>query len=124
MINNRAQKIYMPERNERGMFGLIILELLIVGTLIGSLSAVLGLGGRVLIVPATTLIFHLPIRAFVEISLVGIILFALFPSVRVLLGIHQFWQNREFLNLIIAAILLIELTASILLIFVMKGVLT
>ena len=52
---------------------MIILELLIVGTLIGSFSALLGLGGGILMVPALTLIFHLPIRTAVGTSLVGII---------------------------------------------------
>lgn len=53
----------------------------------------------------------------------GIILFALLPSLRVLLGINQFIQNREIVNLIIAMIVLLELTASLLLIFDVKGVL-
>ncbi|MFN2176320.1 MAG: hypothetical protein ACK2U3_10255, partial [Anaerolineales bacterium] len=55
---------------------------------------------------------------------VGIILFALFPSLRVLSGINQFRHNHEIINLIIAVIVLIELTAGVLLIFVMKGVRT
>lgn len=54
---------------------------------------------------------------------VGIILFALLPSLRVLLGIYKFIHNREIVNLIIATFVLLELTVSFLLIFGVKGAL-
>lgn len=53
---------------------------------------------------------------------VGIILFALLPSLRVALGINQFIHHHEFVNLAIATIVLIELAASFLVIFGLKGV--
>lgn len=52
----------------------------------------------------------------------GIILFALIPSLRVLLGIKQFAHNHETVNLIVALIVLLELTASMLWIFFGKGI--
>lgn len=52
---------------------MIFLDLLVVGMVTGTLSALLGLGGGILLVPALTLIFHLPIRIAVGTSLVGII---------------------------------------------------
>lgn len=54
----------------------------------------------------------------------GIIFFALFPSVRVLLGINKFIHNHEVVNLMIAIIVLLELTAGLLVFFSIKGVLT
>lgn len=53
----------------------------------------------------------------------GIILFALIPSLRILLGINQFIHKHEIINLIVALIVLMELTVSFLLIFGVKGVL-
>lgn len=52
---------------------MIILDLFAVGIITGTLSALLGLGGGILLVPALTLLFHLPIRIAVGASLVGII---------------------------------------------------
>lgn len=52
---------------------MIISELFVVGILTGTLSALLGLGGGILLVPALTLLFHLPIRTAIGASLVGII---------------------------------------------------
>lgn len=52
---------------------MIILSLLAIGILVGTLSNLLGIGGGILLVPALTLIFHLPIRTAVGASLVGII---------------------------------------------------
>jgi uncharacterized membrane protein YfcA len=52
---------------------LIIFGLFVIGILVGTLSNLLGLGGGILLVPALTLIFHLPIRTAVGASLVGII---------------------------------------------------
>ncbi len=43
----------------------------------------------------------------------GIVLFALLPSLRVLLGIKQFVRNRDFVSGIFAAIVLTELAASV-----------
>ena len=52
---------------------LIILGLLATGIFVGALSNLLGIGGGILLVPALTLLFHLPIRTAVGASLVGII---------------------------------------------------
>jgi len=52
----------------------------------------------------------------------GIIFFALIPSLRVLLGIKQFIHNHETINLIVAMIVLLELTASMLWIIFGKGI--
>lgn len=54
---------------------------------------------------------------------IGILLLALLPDLRVLFGIRQFVQRHETVNLIAAIIVFIELTAGILLIFHVKGVL-
>lgn len=54
---------------------------------------------------------------------VGILLLALLPDLRVLFSIRQFIQRHETVNLIAAIIVFIELTAGILLIFHLKGVL-
>ena len=51
----------------------IILALFATGLLAGILGALLGLGGGIFLVPALTLIFHLPIRVAVGTSLVGVI---------------------------------------------------
>ena len=51
----------------------IILALLATGLLAGILGALLGLGGGIFLVPALTLLFHLPIRIAVGTSLVGVI---------------------------------------------------
>lgn len=51
---------------------MILFGLLIVGITAGIFSALLGLGGGILLVPALTLIFDLPIRAAVGTSIVGI----------------------------------------------------
>jgi uncharacterized membrane protein YfcA len=52
---------------------LIALALLITGVGAGILGALLGLGGGIFLVPALTLLFHLPIHAAVGTSLVGVI---------------------------------------------------
>ncbi|MFN2198275.1 MAG: sulfite exporter TauE/SafE family protein [Anaerolineales bacterium] len=52
---------------------MVILALFLVGIATGTISALLGLGGGILLVPALTLLFHLPIRMAVGASLVGII---------------------------------------------------
>jgi uncharacterized membrane protein YfcA len=52
---------------------LTALALLAVGLLAGILGALLGLGGGIFLVPALTLLFHLPMRAAVGTSLVGVI---------------------------------------------------
>jgi uncharacterized membrane protein YfcA len=52
---------------------LTALALLGTGLLAGILGALLGLGGGIFLVPALTLIFHLPMRAAVGTSLVGVI---------------------------------------------------
>jgi uncharacterized membrane protein len=52
----------------------------------------------------------------------GIIFFALIPSLRVLLGLNQFFQKHETVNLIVAMIVLLELTASMLWIFFGKWI--
>lgn len=52
---------------------MIFLDLFAVGIITGTLSALMGLGGGILLVPALTLIFNLPIRIAVGTSLVGII---------------------------------------------------
>ena len=52
---------------------MIIIGLVVIGIFVGILSNLLGLGGGILLVPALTLIFHLPIRTAVGASLVGII---------------------------------------------------
>ncbi len=51
----------------------IIMALLATGLLAGILGALLGLGGGIFLVPALTLLFHLPIRIAVGTSLVGVI---------------------------------------------------
>jgi uncharacterized membrane protein YfcA len=52
---------------------LTALALLGTGLLAGILGALLGLGGGIFLVPALTLLFHLPLRAAVGASLVGVI---------------------------------------------------
>jgi uncharacterized membrane protein YfcA len=52
---------------------LIALALLATGVVAGVLGALLGLGGGIFLVPALTLLFHLPIPAAVGTSLVGVI---------------------------------------------------
>jgi uncharacterized membrane protein YfcA len=52
---------------------LTALALLVTGLLAGILGALLGLGGGIFLVPALTLLFHLPMRAAVGTSLVGVI---------------------------------------------------
>jgi uncharacterized membrane protein YfcA len=52
---------------------LTALALLGTGLLAGILGALLGLGGGIFLVPALTLLFHLPLRAAVGTSLVGVI---------------------------------------------------
>lgn len=54
----------------------------------------------------------------------GIIFFALFPSVRVLLGINKFIHNHEAVNLIVAILVLLELAAGLLMFFRIRGVMT
>ncbi|MFZ0429914.1 MAG: sulfite exporter TauE/SafE family protein [Acidobacteriota bacterium] len=49
------------------------MALLITGTLAGILGALLGLGGGIFLVPALTILFHLPIRTAVGASLLGVI---------------------------------------------------
>lgn len=49
------------------------LELFVVGMTAGSLGALLGLGGGIFLVPALTLIFDLPVRTAVGVSLIGVI---------------------------------------------------
>jgi len=51
----------------------ILIGLFATGLLAGALGALLGLGGGIFLVPAMTLIFHLPIRVAVGTSLVGVI---------------------------------------------------
>lgn len=50
-----------------------VLALIVVGLVAGVLGALLGLGGGIFLVPALTLLFHLPIRVAVGTSLVGVI---------------------------------------------------
>lgn len=50
-----------------------ILALLATGLLAGALGALLGLGGGIFLVPALTLVFHLPMPVAVGTSLVGVI---------------------------------------------------
>ncbi len=52
---------------------LVIAGLFVTGVLAGMLGALLGLGGGIFLVPALTLLFHLPIRVAVGTSLVGVI---------------------------------------------------
>lgn len=52
---------------------LILGMLFFVGMMAGILGALLGLGGGIFLVPALTLLFHLPIRIAVATSLVGVI---------------------------------------------------
>ena len=52
---------------------LIALALLATGVVAGTLGALLGLGGGIFLVPALTLLFHLPIHVAVGTSLVGVI---------------------------------------------------
>jgi len=49
------------------------LALLATGAIAGTLGALLGLGGGIFLVPALTLVFHLPIRIAIGTSLVGVI---------------------------------------------------
>jgi uncharacterized membrane protein YfcA len=51
----------------------IALALLVTGVVAGILGALLGLGGGIFLVPALTLLFHLPIHVAVGTSLVGVI---------------------------------------------------
>lgn len=51
----------------------IVVALFVTGLLAGTLGALLGLGGGIFLVPALTLLFHLPIRIAVGTSLVGVI---------------------------------------------------
>ena len=51
----------------------IALALLATGVAAGILGALLGLGGGIFLVPALTLLFHLPIHIAVGTSLVGVI---------------------------------------------------
>ena len=53
--------------------GLFWLGLFVVGMTAGSLGALLGLGGGIFLVPALTLIFDLPVRTAVGVSLIGVI---------------------------------------------------
>ena len=52
---------------------IILLGLFLTGLVAGLLGALLGLGGGIFLVPALTLIFHLPIRVAVGTSLVAVI---------------------------------------------------
>jgi uncharacterized membrane protein YfcA len=52
---------------------LVIAALFIIAIIAGIFSAILGLGGGIFLVPALTLVFHLPVRVAVGTSLVGII---------------------------------------------------
>lgn len=52
---------------------LLFLALFATGITAGVLGALLGLGGGIFLVPALSLLFHLPIRAAVGTSLVGVI---------------------------------------------------
>ncbi len=52
---------------------MLVPGLVVIGILVGTISALLGLGGGILLVPALTTLFHLPIRTAVGTSLVGII---------------------------------------------------
>lgn len=52
---------------------MILLALLATGLVAGLLGALLGLGGGILLVPALTLLFHLPMRVAVGTSLMGVI---------------------------------------------------
>lgn len=52
---------------------MVLLALIATGLLAGILGALLGLGGGIFLVPALTLLFHLPIRVAVGTSLVGVI---------------------------------------------------
>lgn len=52
---------------------MVFFWLLVMGVAAGIFSALLGLGGGIFLVPSLTLLFHLPIRAAVGTSLVGIL---------------------------------------------------
>ena len=52
---------------------MVLLWLLLMGIGAGILSALLGLGGGIFLVPSLTLLFHLPIRVAVGTSLIGIL---------------------------------------------------
>jgi uncharacterized membrane protein YfcA len=52
---------------------MVALALLVTGVVAGILGALLGLGGGIFLVPALTLLFHLPIHIAVGTSLVGVI---------------------------------------------------
>jgi uncharacterized membrane protein YfcA len=51
----------------------VFIELMATGLVAGILGALLGLGGGIFLVPALTLLFHLPMRVAVGTSLVGVI---------------------------------------------------
>jgi len=51
----------------------LLLALFTTGTLAGTVGALLGLGGGIFLVPALTLVFHLPVRLAVGTSLVSVI---------------------------------------------------
>ena len=52
---------------------MIELGLFLAGIVAGILGALLGLGGGIFLVPALTLLFHLPMRVAVGTSLMGVI---------------------------------------------------
>jgi uncharacterized membrane protein YfcA len=56
-----------------GIVDVIFVTLLGTGLFAGVLGALLGLGGGIFLVPALTLLFHLPIRVAIGTSLVGVI---------------------------------------------------
>jgi uncharacterized membrane protein YfcA len=56
-----------------GVDQVVFLALIATGLVAGILGALLGLGGGIFLVPALTLLFHLPIRVAVGTSLVGVI---------------------------------------------------
>jgi len=51
----------------------LLLALFVTGAVAGTVGALLGLGGGIFLVPALTLLFHLPVRLAVGTSLVGVI---------------------------------------------------
>jgi|UniRef100_A0A7C3UZG5 hypothetical protein len=63
---------YKNPKNEKDIM-FLFLALFAAGLGAGILGALLGLGGGIFLVPALTLLFHLPIRAAVGTSLVGVI---------------------------------------------------
>lgn len=57
---------------------------------------------------------HIPNSQFGLLSMsIGLLLFLLIPSLRVLLGLEKFIRRREVVNIIVALIVLIELAVSI-----------